>query len=63
MVVGAPIRLVTYGSCGELRWLPYPLWPEEGGLLQWGKRADEKTLFCLTRGEPSEWPVVVAREP
>jgi len=42
-------------------WLPYPFWPEPGGLLQWGS-AEVETLFWLTEGVADEWPVVVLRD-
>jgi hypothetical protein len=38
---------------------PYPLWPEPGGLLPFGRTDDGDILFWLQRGVPDEWPIVV----
>lgn len=38
---------------------PLPLWPRPGGLLACGRTAWGDYLFWLTRGLPSEWPVVL----
>jgi hypothetical protein len=57
------------GSLRELRKSgepsPYPLHPEPGGLLPFGKTDNGDALFWLTRDEPDKWPVVVnaARDP
>jgi len=39
--------------------LPYPLWPEPGGLLPFGKTDFGDYLFWLPRGPPDDWGVVV----
>jgi len=39
--------------------VPYPVWPEPGGLLNIGLTAFNDRLFWLTRGDPAEWRVVV----
>jgi hypothetical protein len=39
--------------------VPYPLFPEPGGLLPWGSTDNGDSLFWLTTGNPDEWPVVV----
>jgi hypothetical protein len=45
--------------------LPYPLFPETGGILPWGLTDNGDVLYWLTKGEPGEWTVVVnaSREP
>ena len=44
---------------------PYPLHPESGGLLPFGKTDNGDALFWQTVGEPDRWPIVVnaARDP
>jgi hypothetical protein len=39
--------------------VPYPLYPEAGGLLPWGITDNGDVLYWLTAGEPKEWPVVL----
>ncbi|HNW08045.1 MAG TPA: SMI1/KNR4 family protein [Verrucomicrobiota bacterium] len=38
---------------------PFPLHPESGGLLPFGKTDNGDALFWLTQGEPDKWHVVV----
>jgi hypothetical protein len=38
---------------------PYPLFPEEGGLLPFGKSDNGDVLYWLTIGEPERWLIVV----
>lgn len=38
---------------------PYPLWPEPGGLIPFGKTDYGDFLCWLPRGEPEDWSVVV----
>jgi hypothetical protein len=38
--------------------LPYPLWPEAGGLLPSGRSDFGDLFFWLTRGAPEAWPIV-----
>jgi hypothetical protein len=38
---------------------PYPLYPEEGGLLPWGITDNGDVLFWQTLGDPDEWSIVV----
>ncbi|ROS41143.1 SMI1/KNR4 family protein [Amycolatopsis thermoflava] len=39
---------------------PYPIFPEPGGLLQWGVTGGGDDLFWLTEDEdPDRWPVVI----
>lgn len=38
---------------------PYPLYPEPGGLLPFGKSDNGDALYWLTIGEPKRWPIVV----
>jgi hypothetical protein len=44
---------------------PYPLYPEAGGLLPFGKTDNGDALFWQTIGDPNQWPVIVnaARDP
>lgn len=39
--------------------LPYPFWPDRGGLLAFGSTDNGDTLLWLTEGEPEDWKVVV----
>jgi hypothetical protein len=39
--------------------LPYPCWPEPGGLLPFGATDNGDYLLWLTRGSPAAWRVVV----
>lgn len=38
---------------------PYPVYPEEGGLLPWGGTDNGDQLFWLTQGHPNNWTVVI----
>ncbi|WP_328907870.1 SMI1/KNR4 family protein [Streptomyces sp. NBC_00234] len=38
----------------------YPVFPESGGLLQWGSSIDGDEFHWRTEGQPNEWTVVVA---
>lgn len=38
---------------------PYPMWPEPGGLLPFGRTFDGDEFFWLMRGPPDAWRVVV----
>ncbi|WP_224281768.1 hypothetical protein [Streptomyces sp. LS1784] len=56
-----------YGYCavlaqayrdGDFDECPYPLFPAEGGLLQWGNNWNSDYFFWLMRGpDPDRWPV------
>ena len=39
--------------------LPYPVWPNPGGLLPVGRTDNGDYIFWLTEGEPADWRVVV----
>ncbi|GAA1799336.1 hypothetical protein GCM10009682_21200 [Luedemannella flava] len=39
--------------------VPFPLFPEPGGLLEWAGTGTGIALCWLTGGEPDSWPVVV----
>lgn len=39
--------------------LPYPMWPQPGGLLSFGGTDNGDCLFWLRDGPPEEWRVVV----
>lgn len=38
---------------------PYPLWPDPGGLLPFGRTDNGDQFFWLCRGAPPDWRVVV----
>jgi hypothetical protein len=38
---------------------PLPIWPRKGGMLACGETGWGDLLFWLTRGDVSEWPVVI----
>lgn len=38
--------------------VPYPLFPEAGGMLPWASTGDGDSLCWLTGDEPDQWPVV-----
>lgn len=38
--------------------IPYPVFPQAGGLLPFGSLADSHSLNWLTVGEPERWPFV-----
>lgn len=42
--------------------VPYPLYPEPGGLLPWGRTTRGGFLFWITVGDPDGWTVVVGDE-
>lgn len=48
-----------------LELLPFPAYPELGGLLPWAGTDNGDRLYWLTGGKPDAWPIVVApaREP
>lgn len=46
--------MVNYGMS-----VPYPVWPEPGGLLNIGLTEFNDRLFWLPRGEPSGWTIVL----
>lgn len=54
-------RRVTYLHDGtKVRGLPsFPLYPAEGGLLQWGATTNGDRLLWRTIGSPDEWSIVV----
>lgn len=35
--------------------IPYPVYPEPGGLLPWGRTENTFDLFWVARGEPDQW--------
>ena len=37
--------------------VPYPIYPDPGGLLPWGNDENGNYYFWLTEGEPDEWAV------
>ncbi|WP_328605747.1 hypothetical protein OG943_38015 [Amycolatopsis sp. NBC_00345] len=39
--------------------VPYPLFPEPGGLLPWGSDYDGADYFWRTAGRPGEWTIAV----
>lgn len=40
-------------------YVPYPIWPESGGLLLWAYGDNRKHFFWKTDGDPGSWTVVV----
>lgn len=36
--------------------LPWPVYPEAGGLFSWGATDNAGTLYWLTKGRPDVWP-------
>jgi hypothetical protein len=42
------------------KFLPFAMYPDEGGLLPWGNDENGNFIFWLTKGNPSKWPTVVA---
>lgn len=41
------------------REVPYPLYPEPGGLLPWGVTDNGDVCFWITNGDPSRWVVAI----
>lgn len=39
--------------------VPFPIFPETGGLLVWGISDNGDTLHWLTAGSPEHWPTIV----
>lgn len=39
--------------------LPYPFWPDPGGLMAFGGADNGDSLLWLTEGAPDDWKVVV----
>lgn len=54
-------RMVRVVSSGYADWddLPYPMWPQEGGLIPFGGTDNGDQLFWLPQGTPDEWTVVI----
>lgn len=42
--------------------IPYPVWPDAGGLLIWGGNENGGTLFWLTEGDPDNWPTLAMHD-
>jgi len=38
---------------------PYPVYPDEGGLLLFGQDENSGPLCFVTEGSPSQWPIVI----
>jgi hypothetical protein len=38
--------------------VPYPIYPEPGGILPWGCDENGNYYYWLTEGAPSAWPVI-----
>lgn len=41
------------------RVVPYPIYPEEGGLLAWGVTDNGDVIYWRTVGDPNSWTIVV----
>ncbi len=39
--------------------VPFPLWPQPGGVLEWARTGNADSLCWLTGGEPDDWTTVV----
>ncbi len=39
--------------------IPYDIFPEQGGLLPWGAEANGHGMFWLMQGSSDEWPIVL----
>lgn len=39
-------------------YIPYPIYPEKGGLLPWGNDENGNEYYWLTEGPPTKWKVV-----
>jgi|688.fasta_scaffold392787_2 hypothetical protein len=48
----------TRGKFGT-RAVPYPIYPEQGGLLAWGATDNGDDLYWQTVGDPDAWTIVV----
>lgn len=48
-------------ALSELRYesIPYPLFPDAGGILPWGVTDNGDVLYWLCNGPPSDWVIVV----
>jgi hypothetical protein len=57
----APMLLWTVGEVKRQSpdAVPWPLFPEPGGLLPWARSDRGDALYWLTEGVPEAWPVVV----
>jgi SUKH superfamily protein len=49
----------SYVETKVVRSLPYPLYPEKGGLLPFGTTENSNCLNWLTQGRPDQWELVV----
>ena len=38
--------------------IPYPMFPDVGGLLSWGSTGNGDYLHWLTKGDPADWTIV-----
>ncbi len=47
-----------YDCVAKYESLPYPIYPQPGGLLPFGTLGDVDLLNWLTTGEPEQWPFV-----
>ena len=61
--LGAKVKFVAK-ACREIFKddevdLPFPIWPDPGGLMVFGLTGGGDYLFWLTRGTPQDWPIVV----
>lgn len=68
-----PTELITYtpgieGGSSQVELLasesiPFPVYPENGGLLVWGLCENGSQCCWLTEGTPDDWTIFVASEP
>ncbi|GAA0593642.1 hypothetical protein [Actinomadura livida] len=43
--------------------VPFPIYPDAGGLMAWGMPENGSICCWLTEGHPDDWTIVVASEP
>lgn len=52
-----PVLEMMRGSWDQIE-SPYPLFPDQGGILSWGNDENGNEYFWLVKGKPDEWKVV-----
>lgn len=52
-------QMESYREITKSSPVPYPLYPEPGGLVPWGTTSNGDVLFWLTASQPDRWPVVI----
>jgi hypothetical protein len=44
------------------QYVPYPIWPDTGGLLPWGGHENGGDMYWLTEGDPDKWPTIFTHD-